>query len=190
MRHYRFTLSVCELIHGEYQPLENQGESRFRDFLQDEATMGTLFEQFVYNFLDKEQSKYRVSAPHVPWAFDSDLSSQRGLRFLPTMKTDIVLESSDDRVIVDCKFYKDAFQRHHDTAKFRSGSLYQLFTYLKNQEVKPGWENAKGMLLYPTTLEAIDETVHIQGHDIRVVSINLDQPWQSVSADLLEIFVA
>lgn len=185
MRHYRFALSICELIHREYLPAEESGERQFRDFLRDEASMGTLFENFVFNFLEKEQGEYRVSAPEVRWAVDPENSSDGGLRLLPKMRTDIVLASDRDRIIVDCKFYKDAFQRHHDTAKFISGNLYQLFTYLKNQETVNGWEHARGMLLYPTTGQGVDETVRIHGHDIRVASINLDQDWQSVAADML-----
>jgi 5-methylcytosine-specific restriction enzyme subunit McrC len=52
-------------------------------------------------------------------------------------------------VIVECKFYRDAFQRFHDTPKFISDHLYQLFAYLKNQNAVPGWEGVRGMLLYP-----------------------------------------
>ena len=43
------------------------------------------------------------------------------------------------------------------------------------------------MLLYPTVIESIDEVVTIQGHQIRIASINRDQPWQSIATDLLAL---
>ena len=184
MRHYRFTLNICELIYEQCIPTEEDGDYRFRDFLRDEAQMGLLFQQFVRNFLAAEQTEFLVSAPQVKWNLDPQGSTPRGLSLLPTMNTDIALESADVRMIIDCKFYLQAFQKHFDTTKFISGHLYQLFAYLKNQEIKAGWEDARGMLLYPAVDAPFDETVSIYGHKIRVVSIDLGQDWQRVSGDL------
>ena len=187
MRHYRFVLNVCELIYRHSLPTEDSGAVRFRDFDRDEATMGELFEQFVRNFYAKEQSQYRVSASHVRWDVDETESTSGGLDLLPGMKTDICLESVSDKLIIDCKFYKDAFQRPHDTKKFISDHLYQLFSYLRNQSAVAGWNSVRGMLLYPTVEESIDEIVSIQGHQIRIASINLGQQWQSIATDLLDL---
>ena len=187
MRHYRFVLNVCELIYGQSVPTEEYGAARFRDFDRDDAKMGEVFELFVRNFYTKEQSTYRVSAPHVKWDVSPTESSTRGLDLLPTMKTDICMESASDKLIIDCKFYQDAFQHHHDTKKFLSGHIYQLFSYLRNQATMPGWGSVRGMLLYPTVGESIDEVVSIQGHQIRVISIDLGQPWRAIAGDLLEL---
>ena len=190
MRHYRFVLAVCEFIQRQLLPSSTPGQSRFRDFLRDEARMGELFEQFVRNFFAKEQSCYRVSAPQVAWALDEGQSSPGGLQLLPTMKTDICLEAPDDRIIVDCKFYSAPLRTHYEKMSFISGHLYQLFTYLKNQERQPGWETARGMLLYATVGERFDEHVHLHGHHIRVVSVTLDQDWQKLCAELLRLLPA
>jgi 5-methylcytosine-specific restriction enzyme subunit McrC len=190
MRHYRFVLNVCELIYEQSVPTQDYGVARFRDFDRDDAKMGELFEQFVRNFYMREQSTYRVSAPHVKWDVNPTESSMRGLDLLPTMKTDICMESASDKLIIDCKFYKDAFQHHHDTKKFLSGHIYQLFSYLRNQATVAGWGAVRGMLLYPTVGESIDEVVSIQGHQIRVSTIDLGQPWQAIAADLLTLLTA
>ncbi len=187
MRHYRFVLDVCEFIHRQLLPSTTPGQSRFRDFLRDEARMGELFEQFVRNFFAKEQSRYRVSRPQVAWALDESQSSPGGLQLLPSMRTDICLEAPDEKVIVDCKFYSTPLRTHYEKTSFISGHLYQLFTYLKNQERQPGWEKARGMLLYATVDEPFDEHVHLHGHPIRVVSVRLDQDWQKLSAELLSL---
>jgi 5-methylcytosine-specific restriction enzyme subunit McrC len=187
MKHYRFVLAVCEFIHRQVLPTRDRGDARFRDFVRDEATMGALFEQFVVNFFKKEQSLYRVSAPHVDWDVDANRSTKAGVDLLPAMRTDICLDGPNEKLILDCKFYTDAFQRYHDTRKFISANLYQMFAYLKNQEKVNGWETARGILLYPTVGSSFDEHVHLHGHTIRVVSINLDQNWQKISSDLLAL---
>jgi 5-methylcytosine-specific restriction enzyme subunit McrC len=187
MRHYRFVLDVCEFIHRQLLPSTTPGQSRFRDFLRDEARMGELFEQFVRNFFAKEQSRYRVSSPQVKWALDERQSSPGGLKLLPTMRTDICLEALDEKVIADCKFYSTPLKTHYEKTSFISDHLFQLFTYLKNQERQPGWEEARGMLLYATVDEPFDEHVHLHGHSIRVVSVRLDQEWQKLSAELLAL---
>ena len=103
------------------------------------------------------------------------------------MQTDIVLQNSNEKVIIDCKFYKNAFQHHYDTRKFISDHLYQLFTYIKNQARNSGWESVRGMLLYPTVDYAIDEHITIQGHQIRIAAIDLNQEWSKISNDLLKL---
>lgn len=184
MRHYRFTLNVCELICQQSLPTESSGRTRFRDFDRDEAIMGALFERFVRSFYAKEQSTFRVSAKQVRWDVDPSESSKGGLDLLPTMNTDICLESKEEKLVIDCKFYQEAFQYPHNTQKFISGHLYQLFSYLKNQSSVQGWERVSGMLLYPTVDQAIDEVVSIQGHQIRVNSIDLGQSWEQIARDL------
>ncbi len=185
MRHYRFVLDVCEFIHAQVLPETSAGASRFRDFLRDEASMGTLFERFVFNFYRAEQTRYRVSSRMVDWCVDPTGSSPGGLALLPTMRTDVCLESPDDKVVLDCKFYGDPFQWHHDTRKFRSGHLYQVVTYLKNLEHVPGWENTRGMLLYPTVDASFDEHVNLLGHSVRLATVDLRQEWTAISSGLL-----
>lgn len=189
MRHYRFALNICELIYQQSLPKREEGGIQFRDFLRNETCMGLLFEQFVRNFLKQEQQFYQVSSRKVDWDVDKDQSTEAGLKLLPSMQTDIVLQNSDEKVIIDCKFYKKAFQRHHDTRKFISNHLYQLFTYIKNQARKPGWKDVSGMLLYPTVDYTIDEYITIQGHQIRVATIDLNQRWSKISNDLKKLIL-
>ncbi len=187
MQHYRFVLCVCEFIHAQALPSPETGAARFRDFLRDEARMGHLFENFVLNFYRSEQSKFGISSPRVDWLVDTSRSSPAGLELLPEMKTDVCLDDGDRKLILDCKFYLDAFQRNHGVPKFRSAHLYQLLTYLKNQSAVPGWETVEGLLLYPTVEQPFDERLHLQGHTLRLVSLDLHQHWSAISADLLDL---
>ncbi len=47
---------------------------------------------------------------------------------------------------------------------------------------------AKGVLLYPAVGETPPFEAVIQGHEIRVVTINLDQPWPNIRTNLLSLF--
>ncbi|MFO7725341.1 MAG: hypothetical protein R6V45_07310 [Oceanipulchritudo sp.] len=104
---------------------------------------------------------------------------------MPTIS--IFHESPEDKLIIDCKFYKEAFQQVHNTQKIHSQHLYQLYAYVRNQAIVPGWENGKGMLLYPSAGQSFDESVSISGHSFRVASINLNQDWNGIAEDLLTL---
>jgi 5-methylcytosine-specific restriction enzyme subunit McrC len=90
------------------------------------------------------------------------------------------------RMILDCKYYQEALVSRYDALRFRSGNLYQLNAYLTNKAVEPGWENVEGMLLYPSNGYRFDHafTLHNR-HRIRVSTIDLQQTWMDIEAELL-----
>ena len=100
--------------------------------------MAGLFEAFVRNFYKLEQNTYKCEALKISWQAESLDEESRG--YLPRMQTDICLTSQDRKIILDCKYYKDTLQRHWDKSTIHSTHLYQLFAYLRNKEVDPGWE--------------------------------------------------
>ena len=180
---YRFLINVCELIAQNVIPTEDGAGRRFRNFLRDEAQMGRLFESFVRHFYAHEQDRYAVSAPHIPWDVQSSEPEH-----LPSMRTDMVLQSAEQTLIIDTKYYSRTLQAHHGKQSYHSANLYQLFAYLINAEAKgPAFERADGMLLYPTVTADIDESFRVQGHWIHVRTINLAQDWQGIRDDLLAL---
>ena len=186
---YRFLMNVCDLIQRNTFAQDKGEGQRFRDFLQDEATMWKLFEEFVYNFYRHEQSRFEVSRPEIAWDLDepkpADGVSTEGNVRLPTMKTDVVLQSGDQKIIIDTKFYTDTLQSNHGNQSYHSANLYQLFTYLKNAEARGDtYMDAEGILLYPTVSYPLDDQVWIQGHKIRVRTLNLAQKWKAIEQDL------
>ena len=90
--------------------------------------MARLFEAFVRNFY-KVETDLSVSSDSITWQFESEFAED--LEMLPTMLTDITLQSKSQKIIIDTKYYKDAFQTRYDKQKINSGNLYQLFAYLK-----------------------------------------------------------
>jgi 5-methylcytosine-specific restriction enzyme subunit McrC len=179
---YRFLMNVCRLVHQNTIATES-GARRFQNFRRDEAQMWRLFENFVYNFYEHEQSTYRVSSPRIQW--DRPAGAEKPAR-LPTMNTDIVLRSSERAIIIDTKFYRDTLGAHHEKQSYHSGNLYQLFSYLKNAAAQ--WRRTgrlEGILLYPTVATALDDSFVLGGHRVRVATLDLAGSWQSIRDRLL-----
>lgn len=110
------------------------------------------------------------------------------LKLLPTMTTDIHLKKGDRRIIIDTKYYKETLQEHHGKQSIHSRDLYPIFSYLKNSEACGSeYSNAEGILFYPAVGEKLAFKTNIEGHPVQTVTVNLDQPWQNISADLLGI---
>jgi len=108
------------------------------------------------------------------------------------METDITLKDSIQTIIVDTKFTDKIFKPSRyegGTKKLRTEHLYQIFSYITNQKVaEPTNRDCKGLLLYPTITETVDETYVLNGHELRVRSLNLNQEWQKIHIELLDIF--
>lgn len=68
---------------------------------------------------------------------------------LPATHSDIVLTHGNDVLIIDAKYYAHTMQQQCDKRTYRSGNLYQIFTYVKNKEAEfAGAKHAvSGMLL-------------------------------------------
>ena len=49
-----------------------------------------------------------------------------------------------------------------------------------------GWENVSGQLLYPAVDLNLDLNFKINGFEIKVTSVDLNQHWQTIEEQLLE----
>lgn len=187
-RFYDFLLKVCELVYDNLLIDQRSGESRFRDFLQDDHGMARLFEAFVRNFYRIEQQVFSVQALKIKWHVEWAGEEARG--YLPEMRTDVCLISSERKIILDCKYYKETLQLRYGKRSIHSGHLYQLQTYLANKERDPGWERCEGLLLYPTVGEKMDLAYQMLGHLVQVKTINLAQDWHGIDRDMREVIAA
>ena len=80
------------------------------------------------------------------------------LRFLPIMQTNIFLRLNEKTLIIYAKYYGRTMQQHFDKYTFHSGNVYQIFTYVKNQD-KEKTGNVAGVLLFAKTDEAFPRAV-------------------------------
>ena len=103
------------------------------------------------------------------------------------MEADVILEGHDRRIIMDAKFYREAWQSQYGgEPKVRSAHLYQLLAYLRNREVtKTPGPRHEGILLYPVVAAQVAVDVRLEGFSIRARSIDLAQDWRRIHADML-----
>jgi 5-methylcytosine-specific restriction enzyme subunit McrC len=185
-RHYGLLLKICQLLHEHLLVGEGIDNGSFHRFSNDEDKMHAIFQEFVRCFYATEQKKFNVTTPQVFW--DLTNSDPLHLSHLPNMYTDIMLRSPDRTMIIDTKFYAHIL-RGRGNPKVQSPHLYQIFTYLSQWHQSSG--NVKkpdGMLLYAKTTEKdLDLEYVISGYRLRVKTLDLNKPWQTIHDCLLEL---
>jgi len=185
LRRYAFLVAIARLVSDSLLPVQGGKGRVFRSFTSSDQQMGALFEAFVRNFLRREQSCFNVSQPKVPWDVTSDASSD--LRWLPEMRTDIVLSRLGQVVVVEAKHYAASVQQYYQgTPKLLSSHLYQLLAYLTHYR-EPSGIRPIGVLLYAGA--GAGEPLHysLGGHTVLIRNLSLDQPWEGIRADLLAL---
>lgn len=183
-RFYRFLMSVCSLIQSSALIDPASGTYKFRDFVRDERAMARVFEDFLFNFIRLEMPVWEVKREHIAWRASS--STDPNLIYLPRMQTDISLRRGVERRIIDAKYYRRTMVEYLGGEKVHSGNLYQLMSYLSNSVRREG-DSLSGMLIYPQVDKEVNENYRIQDFDIAICTINLDQPWQEVRSDLVQL---
>ena len=184
---YGFLMRVCELVHASLLPdRSGKDPSWFRDVLSDEQYMSKVFEEFIRNFYDLKQSKFRVARTHPEWA--ATAAHPTDLQFIPTMTTDVTLSSTEHTIIIDAKYYRDALQTYHGSRTVHSGNLYQLLAYLRGsgRNLSAG-HRIEGILLYPVGQQSVDLQYTIDGYPVRIYTLNLAQPVERIEAELLHL---
>jgi 5-methylcytosine-specific restriction enzyme subunit McrC len=184
---YAAMLSICQLLLDRQQPTERQGTGMLPGLDRDAMTLAKIYERFVAKFYlfhlhdswdIRPQSKIEWPAdtpsPHLPVMFP-DLSMQH--------------KESGRLLVLDTKFTPHLLvPGQWKNLTFDRSHLFQMYAYLRSQENQPPHhETATGLLLYPTVFHHVEETISIQGHDIGWMTINLNQPWETIEADLLQI---
>jgi len=183
---YDFLLKVCEILYDSLMVSEEDGFTKFRDFLRDEDAMGRLFEAFVRNFFKREQSEFDVGCEIIDW--QATPIGDSSIDMLPAMKTDVSLTSSKRKIIIDTKYYAHALQTHYQKETIHSGNLYQLHAYLSNVVIEGNRQlKCEGILLYPTVEKELDVQYEIKGHKVSIRTINLNQNWKHIHQSLLKM---
>lgn len=184
--YYDLMLNVAELAFDSLLPAPGGEGFVFHDVLRDERKMARVFEEFVRNFYRAEQRTFTVEPLTIQWDATPLTSSEVGK--LPGMRVDVFLRGQARKIIIDTKYYADALQSFHGGQSFHSANLYQLFSYLKNAAgADPAFTSAEGMLLYPQVLNTLDASFQIQGHQIKIATVDLAQPSQMIQKRLLEL---
>lgn len=185
-RIYFVLMDICRMLYDCLLAQEQHGSYRFRDVLEDTDMMWRIFQRFIRRFYELEQRDFAVSSDRLKWT--ATATDGQHLAYLPVMNTDVSLRSHGKTIVIECKYYPETLQKAYATQTVHSGHLYQLFAYLKNLEVRSQNDlTAEGVLLYPRVGSPLDLTYEIQGHSLRVLTIDLAQDWTAIRADLLKL---
>jgi 5-methylcytosine-specific restriction enzyme subunit McrC len=175
----RRMLDAAQLVHQMALPFHSAGSRLVPRLIRDEAKYRKLFEAGVRGFYEHAlQSKgWVVKSPQLLWRDDSEVAAAE---ILPRMQTDIVLLDplKKRRIVVETKF-KDAFAENRGKTTFNRDFVFQLYAYLQSQSGfgDLSWDDAEGVLLFPVAngRKEFDQTMKIQGHRIRFLSVDMAQ---------------
>ncbi|MEI6221436.1 MAG: restriction endonuclease [bacterium] len=185
---YRLLISICQLIYENSLVNQEDGAVTFVDFLRDEEKMRKLYEAFVRNFYTKEGGCQCVGSKRFRWNCSPETDKDL-ITYLPTMNTDTSLETENQKIIIDTKYYSRGGlvdDKRGYGEKFNSGNLYQMFSYLHNSP-KENNKPLTGILLYPTVGKDFSYSYRFENFKIRICTINLNQQWQLIHNDLLTL---
>lgn len=170
---------------------EASGDGYFPTPDKQDHWVRALFENAVTGFYKlKLDATWQVKAgKKLYWQVDSQSSLIDSL--MPSMKLDILLENQEQakRIIIDTKYTSITTKRQFGGESFKSNYIYQLYTYLRSQEIHddPLSINSTGMLLHPSVGVEYDECVTIQGHEIRFCTVDLTQSPECITKQLLSL---
>jgi len=183
-KNYEMLLNICYfVIDGMLQTTE-KGQYRMTAFSDEH--MSRLYEKFILEYYRQHHTYLsEVKAAQVKWDLQGD-NDDMMIRFLPVMQTDIFLRKDEKILILDAKYYGKTLQKQYDKYTLHSGNVYQIFTYVKNQD-KNNTGNVSGILLYAKTQEEItpDCMFNMGGNQIgaKTLDLNRDFKWIALQLD-------
>ena len=148
------------------------------------------YEKFVLEYYKKHHSYLdEVKSSQVKWHL-SEQADNKMIQFLPIMQTDIFLKNQGKTLIIDTKYYGKVLRKQYNKEVLHSGNIYQIFAYVKNQDIM-NTGDVSGLLLYAKTDEAIspDCSFVMGGNKISVKTLDLNQNFTSLTTQLDKIII-
>ncbi len=186
-KNYEMLLNICYFVLDGMLQTTEQGEYKMMSFSEDH--LHRLYERFILEYYRYHYPNLsEVKAAEVAWNL-SKVDDNTIISYLPTMKTDIFLRMNEKILILDAKYYTHSMTTYYDKSSIHSHNLYQIFTYVKNQD-KDNTGNVAGLLVYAKTQEDItpDFVYEIGGNKIGAVTLDLNQEFKNI-ADQLDTLV-
>lgn len=189
----RLMVKVAELALDQVLPSEAEGDARSTRLDRDEALLRRIFEKAVAGLYRCElhgQDGWTVS-PQKALGWNVTDRSAGLAALLPGMNADVVLQQSGPgpsrRVVIETKFADVLTTNPFGKNVFKNAHLYQLYAYLQTQSGvgEAAADAAEGILLYPVVDQHIDEWALIQGHRIRLATVDLAGSADDLRARLL-----
>ncbi|HXT81233.1 MAG TPA: 5-methylcytosine-specific restriction endonuclease system specificity protein McrC [Acetobacteraceae bacterium] len=186
----RYMVEAAKLAYDIALPSEVAGNRSLPLLDREEHWVRKLFERAIGGFYSVVLSPFgwNVSAGQkLAWPIENCTAGIDLI--LPSMRTDIVLDhpGTGRRIVIDTKFNSILTSGWYREESLRSGYLYQIYAYLRSQVGRGdiSADRAEGLLLHPSIGRSLDETVVMQGHRIRFMTVDLSAETSTIRAELL-----
>ena len=178
---YKMLMNICFFVLDGMLMTDESGAYKMATFSDEH--MNRLFEKFVLEYYKVHHKGVSANTEHIEWDIDLEKSSM--IDFLPAMKTDITLKKDNHVLIIDTKYYGSTLQYNFNRATIHSNNLYQVFSYVKNED-KCNTGEVEGMLLYAKTQEEIspDLDAVFGKNRIRVKTLDLTKEFMDIAKQL------
>lgn len=185
-QYYKFIFELSRLIYRSVSISVNNQEIHLKNFINSKSEMFRIFESFVLNFYKRELLGSKVGRDsRLKWNVNQETALF--LERMPELNTDISIFYSDETFVIDTKFYVEALVANRsNNKKYRRDHLSQLMEYLRISEREYG-KPARGMLLYPTVGQDINDSGKIEGFKISVCTVDLSKDWSEIKSRLLTL---
>lgn len=182
-KNYELLLNICYFVMDGMLQTTESGKFRMAAFSDEH--MARLYEKFILEYYRQHHTYLNEArAAQVKWDLSDD-NDEKMIRFLPVMQTDILLRMGEKILILDAKYYGKTMQSQFEKQTLHSGNVYQIFTYVKNQD-KNNTGNVSGVLLYAKTQEEItpDCIFNMGGNKIGAKTLDLNKEFKYISLQL------
>jgi len=185
---YRMLMDMCYFVLHDLLLTTKDGKYKLAKYL-DDRQMSALYEKFILEYYRTHYGEYNPDPRQINWNIDGDDEDRS--RHLPNMETDIMLTAyrGAKKLIIDAKYYKKIMQQsQYGSESIRSGHLYQVFAYVKNED-KAQTGNVHGMLLYAKTEEDTPPTKDymMSGNRIGIRTLDLSTSFPNIRKQLDDI---
>ena len=182
---YEMLLNICYFVYTESILSHNSGDKKVMAF--SDENMAKVYERFILEYYKQHHRKLSVSAAEIKWDLDEDFAEPI-IKYLPKMQSDITLRHNGYTLIIDAKYYSKNMQQQFDKNTLISSNLYQIYTYVKNED-RSGSGKVSGMLLYAKTNSDVVPNADFStgGNRISVKTLSLDAGFGEIKQQLDKI---
>lgn len=184
-RAYQMLHTICYFIVADKLPTTEAGGSLATQFT--DSNMALLFQRFIMAYYRRWHPELKARAKMIDWNISKGVSQSS---MLPTMNTDVTLSFPDGRtLIIDAKYYSRTLQEHYGRLSIHSANIYQIHTYVTNED-KAHTGSVDGMLLYAMTTaygKLSERMTLADGNIIMFRTLDLSQDFESIKRQLEEI---
>lgn len=181
-RTYQMLHSLCYFILQNLLLSTDEGSTKLPQFSDEH--MNLLFQRFVLEYYRKHHPECKAMAKQIKWNMSDDVVDSSTM--LPIMQSDITMTLGERTLIIDTKYYSKTLQENFGKNTINSSNLYQIHTYVMNED-KGHKGNVDGMLLYAMTTAEVQPDCKFPNNDgniIMVKTLDLSQEFEQIRSRL------